>query len=338
MKFSSKFILLFLFALFAFSPVWAQSGDEPITVDTSIVRLNVGVVDRTGRPAMNLTQNDFTVYEDDVKQKITRFETTSAPFSLVVLLDVSGSTKTIRQMMAQAAARFVDALTPEDRVTVIAFNEEPETLTDFTTNRKDIVYAISLVASQKKGGSTMLYKALDFSLERLKKEGKRRKAIVVLTDGIDTELEAEDRRTVNKANAITAETAVAAIKPEQSSKLISILDTADKQGVTVYPLALPTGDPARIADPLPFQVAKYTAARERLQILATRTGGNLNAINRLEDMSRLYAAIAAELRTLYSVEYQPANEQKRDGKWSTIRIEVSQAELIAKTRPGYYAK
>ena len=102
-------------------------------------------------------------------------------------------------------------------------------------------------------------------------------------------------------------------------------------------LALPTGDPSKLADPTPIQVAMYQSARSRLQILAARTGGTLNAINRLEEMGRLYASVAAELRTLYTIEYQSTNE-KRDGRWRAIKIEVSNTDLISKTRQGSFAK
>ncbi len=183
----------------------------------------------------------------------------------------------------------------------------------------------------------MLYKALDYALRKLQTEGNRRKAIVVLTDGVDTEVEADDRRA--GGSAATTEEALAAIKPETNSKLAATLNSADRQGVTVFPLALPSGDPKRLPDPMPFTLARYTAARERLQILANRTGGSLNAINRLEDMGRIYAAVAAEIRTLYSVEYQSSNENPRgSSKWRAIRIEIARPELIAKTRQGYYTK
>jgi hypothetical protein len=115
------------------------------------------------------------------------------------------------------------------------------------------------------------------------------------------------------------------------------LSKSDAQGVTIYPLALPTGDPFKLADPTPAQIAMFGAARVRLQILADRSGGTLNTINRLEEMGRLYAAVAAELRTLYTIEYQ-SNNEKRDGKWRSISIEVNNPELISKTRKGYFAK
>jgi VWFA-related protein len=102
-------------------------------------------------------------------------------------------------------------------------------------------------------------------------------------------------------------------------------------------LALPTGDPKRLADPTPLQFAMFNASRKRLQLIADRTGGTLNTINRLEEMGRLYALVAAELRTLYTVEYSPANT-KRDGKWRAITVTVDTPELIARTRQGYFAK
>ena len=95
----------------------AQGGQdtEVVTVNTALVQLNVGVVDRQGHPITNLSRSDFSVYEDNVLQPITSFEPTATPFSLVLLLDLSGSTVTFRPTMKQAALRFLDALTPEDR-------------------------------------------------------------------------------------------------------------------------------------------------------------------------------------------------------------------------------
>src|SRR5207237_9170566 len=101
------------------------------------------------------------------------------------------------------------------------------------------------------------------------------------------------------------ETAIpTALKPETNDALNRILNRSDAQGVTIYPLALPTGDPNNLADPTPIQVALFGAARSRLQIMADRTGGTFNAINRLEEMGKVYGLVAAELRTLYTIEYQ----------------------------------
>ena len=145
-----------------------------------------------------------------------------------------------------------------------------------------------------------------------------------------------DRRTVAKAQ--TDEEALAAIKPEASASLSAVLTDADRQGVTIYPLALPSGDPKRLPLPGPDITGIYAAARSRLQSLANRTGGRLTEINRLDQMARLYAEVAADLRTLYTVAYQPPGDRPRDGKWHEIRVEVTHPALLARTRPGYYAK
>lgn len=310
------------------------NDDDPITVDSALVRLNVGVVDRRGRPILDLGLNNFSVFEDNVKQKLENFEMTTAPFSLVMLLDVSGSTKQFRQNLQMAAKRFLDALKPDDRVCIIAFSKKVDALSGFTTDRKALYYAIDIADGK---GETDLYKALQFSLEKLKSQGKRRKAIVVLTDGGDTSMKVADRIAVG--NSSTVEEAVASIKPASNSILQEVLNAADRQFVTIYPLALPTGDPKRLPDPSPLQIALFTAARARLQIMADRTGGRLNAINNLEDMGRLYGEVAADLRTLYTVTYQSSNVGvKRPDRWREIRIELDKPDLLARTRQGYYVR
>ena len=328
-----KIFILLLFIISNCAAVYAQQtqGDDVIKIDSSIVRLNVGVVDRQGRPITNLSKENFSLFEDGVKQNISRFEPTVAPFSVVMLLDMSGSTLGFREVIRQSAFRFIDALAPEDRVAVVEFYDKVNLRNDFTTSRK--IIGNSIVSANGRG-KTQLYKALDFALDKLSKEGKRRKAIIVLTDGVDSSARDEDRNFLEKLK----ESDVAnALKPETSSALNRTLTKSDAQGVTIYPLALPTGDPFKLAEPTPLQMAMYSASRARLQMLAERTGGTFNAINHLEDMGKLYASVAADLRALYTIEYSPA-DIKRDGKWRAIKIEVNNDELVSRTRPGYFAK
>jgi VWFA-related protein len=326
----SKAFLLSLFLIFGFFNASAQD-DEIIKVDSAIVRLNIGVVDQRGRPITSLNKDNFTIYEDGVKQSIARFEPSTAPFSVVMILDMSGSTKGFRENIRLSALRFLDALAPGDRVAVIEFYKKVNVLNDFTSDRRTLAHSINAANGM---GDTQLYKALNLALEKLAKEGNRRKAIVVLTDGVDTEMRDEDRNFLTKFDD---EQVLSAIKPETNETLNRVLNLSDAHGITIYPLALPTGDPSKLADPTPRQIAMFQAARSRLQILANRTGGTLNTINRLEEMSRLYAEVAADLRTLYTIEYQSSND-KRDGKWREIKIETSNPELISRTRQGYFAK
>jgi VWFA-related protein len=311
----------------------SQQQDDVITTDTSLVQLNVGVVNKSGQAVTTLSSNDFVVYEDGVRRPIVAFEPTEAPFSLVMMLDMSGSTVNFRQQIQSAALRFLDALTPEDRVAVVQFNGKGvKSLLGFSTDRTRVAYAITLATGS---GETPLYDALKFSLKELSHEGKRRKAIVVLTDGLDTQVRNGDRAIVSKADVSEVGTA---IKAETNSQVVSVLNDADRQGVTIFPLALPSGDPKRLPLPDPSITAMYAAARTRLELLANRTGGRLHEIRRLDDLSKLYAQVAADLRTLYSIAYQPPNPGSHDGKWREIRVEIARADLVASTKPGYYAR
>jgi VWFA-related protein len=326
-------LVVFAFCV-AFSVVNApaQEVDDVVRTETSLVQVNVGVVDKQGRPVTSLTRNDFAIYEDGVKQAIQYFEPTEAPFSLVLLLDMSGSTVTFRQQLKLASQRFLDALAPEDRVAVIQFNAKVKTLSSFSNDRQKTGYAIDIAEG---AGETHFYEALKYSLRELEREGKRRKAIVVLTDGLDSNLRKTDRAMLTKAQ--TDEEALATIKPDASNELNSVLATADRLGVTIYPLALPSGDPKRLPLPTPNITGIYAAARLRLQSLADRTGGRLNEINRLQYMAQLYREVAANLRTLYTVAYQAPSDRPR-GKWREIRVEVAGPELTARTKPGYYTR
>ncbi|HEX5884623.1 MAG TPA: VWA domain-containing protein, partial [Pyrinomonadaceae bacterium] len=228
--------------------------------------------------------------------------------------------------------RFLDALAPEDRVTVIQFNAKVKSLVGFTTDRVKTAYAIEIAEG---AGETHFYQALKFALKELEKEGQRRKAIVVLTDGLDTNMRNSDRSTLSKAK--TDEEALALIDPHSSQDLKTVLTAADRQGVTIYPLALPSGDPKRLPLPTPGITGIYAAARARLQSLADRTGGRLNEIDRLQYMAQLYREVAANLRSLYTVAYQPQGERVR-GKWHEIKVEVVNTDLTARTKPGYFAR
>ena len=315
-------------------PIPAQEQDDVVRTETNLVQLNVGVVDPQGHAITSLSRSDFTVYEDGVKQQILHFDPADTPFSLVLLLDVSGSTVSFRQQFKQAAWRFLDALSPEDRVAVVQFNAKVKSLTGFSTDRKKTTYAIQIADG---AGETHLYDALRYALNELDKEGKqRRKAIVLMTDGLDTGTRNSDRALL--ARVQTDDEARSAIDPKANSALNAALTAADRQGVSIFPLALPSGDPKRLPLRDPVITGIYSAARARLQILADRTGGRLNDIQRLDQMARLYAEVAAELRTLYTVAYQAPGDRTRNGKWHEIKLEVGHPELIVRTRPGYFAR
>src|SRR6267143_5807690 len=141
--------------------VKAQEPDDTIVTNISLVQLNVGVVDRQGRAVTSLAKDDFVVYEDGVKQPIQQFESVDAPFSLVLLLDMSGSTINFRQQLKLASQRFLDALAPDDRVSVVQFNAKVKSLAGFSTNRKKTAYAIEIADG---AGETHFYDALKYAM------------------------------------------------------------------------------------------------------------------------------------------------------------------------------
>lgn len=328
-------LLLSVAVLLILIPCTIQAQqEEVITTDTALVQLSVGVVDKQGHAITTLSSNDFAIYEDGVRRPILHFEPTDAPFSLVLLLDMSGSTLNFRQQIRAAALRFLDALSPEDRVSVVEFSGKGvKSLIGFSTDRRRTGYVITELANG--AGETPLYDALKFSLKELAHEGKRRKAIVALTDGIDTEVRNSDRAIISKMS--TPAEVSTAIKADTNSQVVSVLNTADREGVTIFPLALPSGDPKRLPLPDPSIIAMYGAARTRLQLLADRTGGRIHEIKSLTDLALLYAQVAADLRSLYTIAYQPPNPSARDGKWREIRVEIARADLVASTKPGYFA-
>jgi len=326
------FRAFFIFAIISVAVCSLVAQDEdPVKVDTSIVRLNVGVVDQRGRSMVDLDRSSFKIFEDGVKQEIARFEPSTAPFSVVMILDMSGSTLSMRQVMKQSAFRFLDALSPQDRVAVVEFYDKVNLRNDFTTDRRVIGNSIDVSNGR---GKTQFYKAVDFGLDKLAREGNRRKAIIVLSDGVDTSMRDLDRDALAK---VADDQVSVTIKADNNDTLRRILNKADLLGATVYPLALPTGDPSKLADPTPRQIEMYKAARLRLQTLADRTGGTLHPINHLEDMGLIYAVVAAEIRTLYTIEYQSTND-RHDGKWREVTIRTDNPNLIPRTRPGYFAR
>ena len=222
-----RLLFLTLSLLVAATAARAQDPDEVILTETSLVQLNVGVVDKQGRPITSLTRNDFVIYEDGVKQSIQHFEPVDAPFSLVLMLDMSGSTVNFRQQLKLASQRFLDALGPSDRVAVIQFNKDVKALSGFSTDRAKTAYAIEIANG---AGETHFYEALKYALRELEKEGHRRKAIVVLTDGLDTNLRNTDRATLSKAQSNYE--ALATIQPHSSNDLNNVLNSADRLGVT----------------------------------------------------------------------------------------------------------
>ncbi|HEX8847489.1 MAG TPA: VWA domain-containing protein [Pyrinomonadaceae bacterium] len=168
-----------------------QQEIESVKIETNLVTVPVIVSDRGDKYISDLKQEDFEVFEDGVKQEISFFETVTAPFHVVLMLDTSASTQEKLGQIQQAAIAFTEQLQKADRVKVISFDDRVRDLCDFSSDRAVLQWAIR---GTRPGAGTKLYDAMRFGLTALQRV-KGRKAIVIFTDGVDSY---SDRETYNK--------------------------------------------------------------------------------------------------------------------------------------------
>jgi VWFA-related protein len=294
---------------------------DVIRIETRLVNLNVKAVDRAGQPLTDLKLEDFAVYEDGVKQEVSHFKPVNAPVNVVMLLDLSGSTKSKRKAMADAARRFIDALPPQDKIALVAFTRRYRALSDFTTNKE----SLKRVVEQIKGidGGTAFYDSMWKALDQLDPIPDARKAIVVLTDGEDESL-IGDEDTVHTFD--------------------DLLQRASEEDVTIYPIYFSGSGNHYNKLGLIFGGGgnlmgndNRRIARKQLDDLAEQTGGEVFSAQREEELESAYARVASELHTLYSLAYSP-DKLKHNGEFRKIGVKVSRDGAVAKTRRGYYDK
>jgi VWFA-related protein len=159
-----------------------SQDSDALKLKTTLVIVPVIASDHNGIYIPDMQKNEFTLLEDGVKQNIAFFAITSEPFNVILMLDTSRSTSQKLGQIKQAAIAFVDQLRPLDRVKVISFDDEVRDLKGFTSDKATLRSAIERTRT---GGSTRLYDAFRLALENLRRK-KGRKAIVLLTDGVDT--------------------------------------------------------------------------------------------------------------------------------------------------------
>jgi VWA domain-containing protein len=154
---------------------------ETLKTDTNLVGVPVIAIDRSGLYVPDLTREEFTIFEDGVKQDVAFFATVTAPFHVVLMLDTSASTQEKLRVIREAAKAFIEQLQPADRVKIISFDEVVRDLNEFTNDRMTLVAAINRT---KSGEGTKLYDAVDLALNSIRPI-RGRKAIVLFTDGVD---------------------------------------------------------------------------------------------------------------------------------------------------------
>jgi Ca-activated chloride channel homolog len=285
----------------------AGRGQGPsFRAGVELVSLNVTVTDGTAHYVTDLSQDEFTVFEDGVKQDVTFFNRTNLPIALSLLLDTSASMETKLPTAQEAAIGFAKRLRTQDMAEVIDFDSRVIVLQNFTGNAADLEQAIRKTSA---GGSTSLYNAVYIALKDLKKviaknvEEIRRAAIVLLSDGEDT----------------------SSLLPFEE-----VLDLSKRSETAIYAIGLrPAESPSGGAKS--FKEAEFV-----LRQLAQETGGRAFFPNQLSDLANVYGQISDELSSQYTVGYTSHNP-KRDGGWRRVVVRVTRPNLTARTKQGYFA-
>jgi VWFA-related protein len=270
-----------------------------------------------GKPLAALRKDDFQVTEDNVPQDLAYFEPINSPLNIVLLLDLSGSTEKKMKIMKKAAKKFIDSLNSADRIAIAGFTRRFFIISNFTTDHTLLKDRIGDMKNRHSG--TAYYDAMWATLDLLDEANSTRKAIVVLTDGVDNSLDHPDD---------------AEYTPKHDfDELMARIEEAD---ATIYPIFLDTeyetiGKQGRNGH------AAYVTARQQLESVAAQTGAVLFKADRAEDLEGVYQQVTAELHSLYSMAYTPKS-MDRDGRWRKISIKVNKDGAVARAKRGYFAK
>ena len=345
------------------APAKTEDDNEVLRIDTQLVDVPLLVLDKSGKPLLNLKQNNFIVYEDGKQQNLTEFSTTAAPFEVALLLDTSGSTRSDLQLIQRAAENFINSLRPGDRVSIVSFKSDKEnnksvavseTLVALTDDRAKLKNALAEV---KTSNGTPYYDGVMQVVERVfsqtpKNEFRGRRALVALTDGVDsTSISdfAEVREQLDQAGIVSYFIQVDT-REFFEENLLGDCEGAMRFSAaqirryyrTFYPKSkiekvsafCQLGDFERLA----ISKSLYELADAEMQILAKRSGGKVFPAADLSEARMAFQKVAQEIGTKYSLGYYSSNE-KRDGSYRTIKIELKgvPAGVQVRAREGYTA-
>jgi len=166
---------------------WAQSGKKQVErptfrVGVETVFVKISVTDPLNRYVTGLEKQHFKVYEDKVEQGITHFTQESAPISVGILFDISGSMKDNIHTARNSVVRFLESGNPDDEFFLVTFNQKTTLVQSFTHQSSSIQNQISF---SQPGGRTALYDAVYLGLEQIKNGKNEKKALILITDGED---------------------------------------------------------------------------------------------------------------------------------------------------------
>ncbi len=285
--------------LFSSQGELGAQDDDVIRTNTDLVLLNVTVMDKAGQYLRSLRATDFKLYEDGVevpRTSIVSFELEEAPYAAVVLLDSSGSMETRFSLARSAAIRFLDGLRAEDVASVYRFDSKVERVQEFSGGRDLAPMAYNIRAK----GMTALHDAIVQAAKVLAERPEKRRAIVILSDGMDTFSKASSDKAVESALGVGA--SIFAVD-------MSVLDT-------------------------PGSASRQSAMQ--LKGFAEKTGGRFVVTPGGPALRDAFTSIAEELGHQYTIAYRPANTA-RDGKWKALEVKVNREGSKIRTRKGYRA-
>ena len=343
-------ICLLLLAVPLLLPGWPIGGQQQPTmsVDVRVVNVFATVRNKHGEIVPNLTKDDFTLEEDGRPQAIRYFtRETDLPLTLSLLVDTSMSQRRVLDQERSASATFLDqVLRPtKDVAFVIHFDREVELLQDVTASRQKLQAALELLetpqftrrvannspgswpGSHQRGGGTLLYDAvyLASNEEMMKQQG--RKALIVLSDGVDTG---------------SQETLASAIEAAQrADTLVYSILFADDQAYGHWGGlggGYGGGGMGRHGGGYPrYPQPTRPDGKKILERLSKQTGGRLFEASKKQSVEQIYEQIQQELRNQYSLGYTPDRTGTTVG-YHTIRVTTKQKDEVVQTRDGYYAE
>lgn len=288
-------------------PADQQAPAQPsFRAGVDIVSLNVTVTDPAQKYVTDLTQDDFQIYEDGIKQDVTVFNRTNLPIALALLVDTSASMENKLPIAQEAAVGFSRRLRTQDLAEIIDFDSRVVVLQAFTNRAQELESAIRRTSA---GGSTSMYNAVYIALKDLKKavatstDEIRRQAIVLLSDGEDT----------------------SSLLPFEE-----VLDLAKRSETAIYAIGLRSAESSSSGSK-GFREAEFV-----LRQLSQETGGRAFFPNQVTDLNGIYTQIADELSSQYTVGYTSKNP-KRDGAWRRVVVRVGRTGSTARTKLGYFA-
>lgn len=337
--------------------------EEVIRVDTQLVDVPLSVTSSDGRPVGDLKSSNFIIYEDGKLQKIESFSTAAAPFEVALVLDTSGSARSDLQLIKKAAQDFVASLKPGDRVAVSAFDTEiidgrttafSSVLSPLSQDRPGLMAAIGQVRTSfgTPYYDSLLQVADIVFRDPPKAQVRGRRAIVALTDGVDSTSRAgfeEVRERLQKLGIVCFFVEVDTRDFFESGLL------GDCRGSTQFSVAqirkyyrsigarlgtekattfCQLGDFERLA----ISKRLYELAESEMSELARNSGGRVFPVADLNEARRAFQSVADAIGTQFTIGYYPTNE-KRDGSYRKIKVETRglAAGTQIRAREGYTA-